>query len=331
MANTYVRHAGTWRPVGETVAPPAPSPPPPPPNPITVDHGSDLAATSFEVASQIGPRGELTQWDGGTTLSGTQVIENRVFGFVRIAAGADITMRNCRVISGLGTVSYAINHTAGGESRLTMEDCEIVTRTVDSFSPRCIAVWNPGNFRAVRTIFRGGIDNCYFNAPASGGVFSTGDPQVPMARIHLSECWFGDIQRVATSHSDGMQFDGGGFAVIDRCRIMGYSLPVGSDPLETRVTDPDTAPFASGPIIATQNSSNPSQLSNIVVKSSRIEGGNYTVDLNPGDGLPPNSMTVRDCEFGYRFNFGPLRLPPGSINVNNRWGNGPNAGQPLSG
>ena len=288
-----------------------------------ITHGEDLpqlsadAETFLEVAT-----GSLTEWTDSTTLSGTQVIENRSFTntLVHIAAGADITLRNCLLQGPLGQTSYTIRSVQGGESKLNLENCLLICRTTESTSPRALTYWGATSVRAYRCVFRGGIDNVYSNTDPSAGLHAAGDALVTNARTLFEECWFGDVQRVESSHSDGIQFDGGGYAVIRRCRIMGYSLPVGSDPLTTRVTSPSSADLSSGVLIATQNSGDPNQLTHIALRDSWFEGGNYTVDMDPPDGLPPQDMAASGCRWGIRHQFGPLRLPGGSTNVDNRWG-----------
>lgn len=288
-----------------------------------ITHGQDLPPLSADAEPFLQvATGTLTEWTGSTTLSGTQVIENRSFTdkLIHIAAGANITLRNCLLRGPLGQTSYTIRSVVGGESKLNMERCLLIARTTSSLSPRCLTYWGDTSVRAYRCVFRGGIDSVYSNTSPNAGQFAAGDPLVANARTLFEECWFGDIQRVASSHSDGIQFDGGGYAVIRRCRIMGYSIPVGSDPLTTRVTNPATAGLASGPIIATQNSASPNQLVRIALRDSWFEGGNYTVDMAPSDGLPPQLMAATGCKWGTRHQFGPLRLPSGSTHTDNRWG-----------
>lgn len=285
-------------------------------------HGADIPRTSLAAASVIGllstPR---TEWTSSTSFSGTQLVENRTFTnkLVTITSGADITFRNCRFIGPLGQSTYTIRATAGGGLRVVLEDCEVIARTTTSETPRCLTAWGDGSVQAVRTIFRGGIDNVYVNLSNAPGKIATGDSLVPYARSHFKECWFGDNQRVNTSHSDMVQIDGGGYAVFERCRAMAFNVPRGSDPLSTRV-DPDSGELCSNGIILSQNSANPSKISHVAVRDCFAEGAGFTFNMNPKDGLTVDKVSVTGCTFGLRHRFGPVNLPPGSVTAGNTWG-----------
>lgn len=311
--NTYVRYGGAWTAVGAITPLPEPEAPPPPPDGLFTS-GEEISK------SAIGWSGTLTEWPGGTTLSGTQLIENRVITgrLLTIAAGANITFRNCRIIGSLGASTYTIKAIAGGGMKVALDHCEVISRA-GTKSARCLATWGDGSIHARRTIFRGGIDSIYANGPNSPGLIPTGDPVVPMARILLEECWFGDVERVDDSHTDCLQFDGGGYAVIRRCRIMSYNIPRGSDTLTTSAGGTERA---SGGVIATQLSTAPNQISHVAMRDCWIEGGNWTVDLAPTDGLPVHTVAFTGNRFGTNHQFGPLRLPSALAepNTDNRWG-----------
>jgi len=296
-----------------------------------ISHGEQLPPLSFDAASVIGPSGTLTEWSASTTLSGTQTITDRSFTNkgITIQAGANITFENCRIIGNLGQTSYTIKVIAGGECQVTLLDCEVIARSTTSQTPRCLAMWGTGNVRAERTIFRGGIDNVFLNPDNTPGLFSTGDPLVPDARGWFVNCWFGDYQRVGNSHSDAAQIDGGGYVLFDACRMMGYTLDTGADPLTTWITDPLTDGLGAGVILATQNSGAPKRISNVAVRRCWAEGGNYTVDLSPPDGIPVTLTAVTDSKFGRRFRYAPLR--GGTANSNNVWGQSGPSGPDLTG
>jgi hypothetical protein len=296
-----------------------------------ISHGEQLPALSADVAAVIGPTGTLTPWTGSMTFSGTQTISDRSFsGVVDIAAGANITFSNCRFVGTLGSATYTIRClTDTGGARVTLLDCEVITRATTSKSPRCITVWGTNNARAERTIFRGGIDNIFHNPSNVPGLFATGDPVVPFASGWYVNCWFGDYQRVGTSHSDAFQCDGGGYLLIDACRIMAYNVPQGSDPLTTRVTDPFADELGGGGMLLTQDSGKPVQISNVAVRRSWLEGGNYTADLAPSDGLPVRDTSVTDCRFGRRTRYGALRT--NGENRRNTWGQSGQTGADLNG
>jgi hypothetical protein len=322
--NAYQRVGGLWVSAGPFTEPPPPPPPPPdeeepPPQPGSITHGTQIPSTSLAALDVIGPRGTLTAWTGSSTLSGTQVIENRSFtnALLTIASGANITLRNCRIVSPASSSTYTIRNTAGGGARLFLDSCEIVTRAATT-TPRCVYQSGDVSTRARRTIMRGGIDSIISTASGSPGAFATGNSLVPNARLFLEECWFGDIQRVGTSHSDPVQIDAGGFMVMRRCNLLSFNVPVGSDPLTAR-TNPATADLGGGGLIATQNSSNPVRVSHLVFENNRFEGGNYTVDVAPSDGFAVTDVSSTGNRFGLRHRFGPQRLPGGSVNRDNRW------------
>jgi hypothetical protein len=286
-----------------------------------IQHGSDIPRTSLAAAAVIGLLATgRTEWTSSTTFSGTRVVENRTFTnkVVTIAAGANITFRNCRFVGPRGQSTYTIRATAGRGLRLVLEHCEVVARTTTSETPRCLTAWGDGSVQAVRTIFRGGIDNVYLNLLNSPGKIFTGDPLVPYARSHFKECWFGDNQRVNASHSDMVQIDGGGFAVFERCRLMAFNVPRGSDPLSTRA-NPDNGELCSNGIILSQNSTNPKKISHVAVRNCYAEGAGFTLNMNPKDGLTVDKVAVTGSKFGLRHRFGPLNLPASRVTSGNTW------------
>lgn len=297
-----------------------------------ITHGEQIPALSADAAAVIGPTGTLTPWTGSMTFSGTQSISDRSFsGVAEIAPNADITFTNCRFVGELGANTYTIKclSDAGG-ARLTLLDCEVITRTTISKTPRCITIWGTNNVRAERTIFRGGVDNIFHNPSNSPGLFSTGDPVVPFARGWYVNCWFGDYQRVATSHSDAFQVDGGGYLLIDACRIMAYNVPEGSDPLTERITDPFTCELGGGGLLLTQDSKKPVQITAVAIRRSWLEGGNYTCDMAPDDGFPVQNTSATDNLFGRRSRYYPPLLINGE-NRRNRWGQSGPTGPELGG
>lgn len=280
----------------------------------TIAHGSQLAATSLQVGSQIGPSGTLTSLSGRTFTNG-EVISNRLIeGHGAIAAGATVTFNNCRFV-GSGANAYVLNCTAGGGLHAILNDCEMVQRSALS---KGLVMWGDGNVTMRRSIFRGGQDNVFFNPVGSAGIISTGDSLVPSARVLAEDCWYGDCERIADSHTDCFQIDGGGFALLRRVRIMAYNIPVGSDPLTTRVTNPATASLGGGGLITTQDSRRPSQINRVAIRDSYADGGNITVHMNPTDGLPILNTAATNNHFGLRFRFDPLQ--GGHTRFGNVWG-----------
>ena len=182
--NVYQRLSGAWVAAGPITTPPVDPPDPPdeeepPPQPGSITHGDQIPSTSLAALEVIGPRGTLTAWTGSTTLSGTQTIEGRLFSntILTVSAGANITLRNCRIIGPAGATTYTIRNTSGGGARLFLDSCEIVTRAA-SKTPRCLYQSADVSSRARRTIFRGGIDSIISTASGSPGAFATGDRAV---------------------------------------------------------------------------------------------------------------------------------------------------------
>ena len=273
-------------------------------------HGAEITKAG------IGPTGPLTA-SGSLSLKDGDVIENRdINGVISLAAGAHAVLRNCRIVGPLDAAksTYSAKLTAGGGLLLEMHDCEVVTRYAET---KGVVMWGDGNVAAYRTIFRGGTDNAYLNPHNTPGRIATGDADVPHARALFEDCWFGDLQRYSGSHSDCFQVDGGGYTLLRRCRIMSYNIPLGSDPL---TVEADGSELASGGLILTQNSTSPNQLSHVALVDSWAEGGNYTVDMNPTDGLVPHSMVARGNRFGLAHRYGPLRTPPDTTRTGNVWG-----------
>lgn len=105
-----------------------------------------------------------------------------------------------------------------------------------------------------------------------------------------------------------------GGVLLLRSKIESYALPEGADPLTATA---DGSLLASGGVILTQDSSNPSQISKVHLLNNWYDGGNYTVDASPSDGLPVTDVRVENGKWGLKHQFGALLSPQ---SVNNRWG-----------
>lgn len=263
----------------------------------------------------IGPQGVLTVVPSLSTSSDGQVFENLEVQD-NVTINHSVTLRNCRIIGptaaeGAGSATYTVKHTAGTGKALTLENCEIITRYGDT---KGLVLTGNGGAKITRTIFRGGEDNLY--ATIAGTNYFEG------YGLLVRECWFGDLQRTPGSHTDCIQIDGGvGGALIERCRIMSYSLTDGSsgsgDPYNQVA---DGTILGAGGIILTQNSVNPNLIDHVRIVDCWAEGGNYTIDTGPPDGLQPTDVLVSGTRFGIKQNFGPLHTGPGTTKINNTWG-----------
>lgn len=271
---------------------------------MTFTHGDQITKTN------IGPTGTLTPFTGTISAVDGQIIENlEITGSpaINVKAGAQVIIRNCRLI-GLSTTAaagYTLKATAAGGLYVQVEDCEIITRYAQTKS---IAMSGDGHISVKRTVLRGGTDDVFYSTPPnSPGVIATGDSRLPLARVLMEECWVGDQQFFTGAHNDGIQIDGGGYTCVRRCYISGFRMAAGADPLTTSATE-TTADLANSALITTQNSSNPSQISYVVLENSYVNGGNYTVYMTAPDGLPMNHMFMTGNKFGLVFRFGHLRF-----------------------
>lgn len=265
--------------------------------------------------ANIGPVGVLTTVPTLSTSSDGQIFENLEIQD-NVTINHSVTFRNCRIIGptaaqGAGSATYTVRHIAGTGKSLTLENCEIITRYERT---KGLVLTGNGGVRVTRTIFRGGADNFYSTIAGTNYFEGYG--------VVLRECWFGDIQRFPGSHSDCIQIDGGtGGALIERCRIMSYSITDGSssggDPYNQVA---DGTILGAGGVILTQNSSNPSLIDRVRLVDCWAEGGNYTIDTGPPDGLQPTNVLVSGTRFGVKHNFGPLHTGAGTTKINNTWG-----------
>ena len=223
-----------------------------------------------------------------------------------VSVGHNVTLRGCRIVGdpGAGSAGYTIKFTAPGVTA-TLLDCEVICRTPTT---KAVAVLNGCGLHMERTIVRGGEDGVF--------VRTTGT-HIEGYSVVLRDCWLGVGQRAPGTHSDIIQIEQTNAGVlIERCRIEGYSLPEGGDPL---TDDPDGSIYSSGGIILTQQSTQPTVIDRVEIVDTYIVGGNWTVDTGPTDGLLPTNVLVSGCRFGRGHNIGALRTGVGTTAVGNVW------------
>jgi hypothetical protein len=267
----------------------------------TITHGRQI------VRANIGPVGELTPSPAIRTTQPGQVFEGLdIVGALDVRH--DVTLVNCR-ITGLAdapSAGYTIKHQRNVGAMLTLRNCEVITRSPVT---RCLVSWGLGWIDAEDTLFAGGTDNVFLKpaSPAPGGGFAH----------RFTRCWFGDVQRVPSSHSDCIQIDGcGGGVLVDRCAITSYALPTGTDP----TTAEATADYrASGGIILTYPSSGIEPISRVYVLDSYLDGGNNTLDVRPPDGPLPTDVVISGNQFGLHHTYNPLLYRDGQYAVGNVW------------
>lgn len=304
---------------------PTPAPDPMAEVPATITHGSELPATSSAAEQVIGAQGNLDEYMGPvdiTAAMGKVVIENQTIyeRNLRVRAGADVTLRNVRLIGPPGSSTYTARMNEGGNARLLLEDTTVVCRsTVGSSEGRfCVAGWGDTSLALRRTIIRGGIDGVHFHGKGPA-IWPTGDPLIPMATFLMEECWLGDNERLPGSHSDLRQSAGTRPNRITnylerRNRFMGYSLSEGQDAL-TSSADPATSGMASCCWINSTGSPDQPAGAYIALRKNWFEGGNNIIE--GGDSIGPCELT--DNLFAPRANYRATSRVDSWLNVNNRW------------
>jgi hypothetical protein len=256
--------------------------------------------------SLIGPSGNLTPSGSLSSIKNGTVIENKeITGSVSIAAGAEVLIRNTRIIgvSNAPAGAYSLKATAGGGLSVTLDNCEIICQ---SGSAKSIVMTGDGNITARRTIIRGGQDNIYVNPYPSPGRITTEDLDVPHARVLIEESWLGDLVRVSGGHCDAFQVDGGGFVVIRRSKLLGFNVSLDSSVLTT-TADEILDNLSNSAFIKTSNAANPVASSDIAVRDSLFNGGNYTLNI----GNTPRAF-VTGNRLGLVHRFGPITFSDNS-------------------
>lgn len=243
-----------------------------------------------------------------------------------VQVGHDVTLRGCRIIGDFdaGGAGYTIKYVTAGVT-CTLIDCEVLCRSVET---KAIAVLDGCGLYMERTIVRGGDDNLFIRT--AGNHFEG-------YSVVVRDSWFGVALRSPGSHSDLIQVEQAPDGVlIERCRIEGYSLPEGADPL---TEEPDGTIYSSGGVILTQQSTAPTVIDRVHLLDSYIVGGNYTVDTGPTDGRLPTNVIVSGCRFGTGHNIGAFHTGIGTTASGNVWAeSGPTvccgtvtAGNPVGG
>lgn len=295
----------------------------PPPTPIIL-HGVDLPRKSDEAEKIIGAQGTLVEYTGDTVFTaafGPVVIENSLFTEknIRVRSGANVTLRNCKIIGPLDSTSYTVRINEGGNARLLLENCTVVCRSRNG-GQNAVTGWGETSLAMRRTVVRGGIDQVHFHGKGPA-IWATGDPLVPMATFLMDECWIGDNERLPGSHSDLFQAAGTRPNTITnyvfrRTSFMGYSIPQGADPLTTRANPDGVGGYASaGWINSTGSEETGSGGTYFAIRDNYFEGGNYAVD--GGTGAAPSAITGN--LFSPKLNFGATVRVGGWENFDNRW------------
>lgn len=316
-------HTGTITHVNNPPDPaPQPEPEPVPGEPATITNGSEIPPTSAQAETLIGAQGTLTPHTGATTFTaamGKVTIENALIeGNIRVRSGADVTLRNCRIIGPPGSTTYAVRINEGGNARLLLEDCTVVCRSVAGGATggaMCVVGWGDVSLALRRTVIRGGIDGIHFHGKGPA-IWATGDPNIPLATLLVEECWIGDNERLPGSHSDLFQMAGKApnyvtNFVFQRNRWMGYSLPEGADALTNRA-DPATSGMASAGFMNSTGGA-----SQIAIRANWYEGGNNIID--GGNVLDASTCWITDNLFAPKANFSAAVRVGNWNNHNNRW------------
>lgn len=270
--------------------------------------------------ANIGPQGPLTASGSIVAVNG-QIIQNlEISGTVKIPVGASVRIYNTRIIGppSAASAEYTVKATASGGCFVDIQDSEIITQ---GSATKCIAGTSDISVSMKRTILRGGTDNAFFNVLNSPGIIATGDPRVPLARLLIEDCWLGDCQHPPGAHADCLQIDGGGYAVIRRCNMENFLVPLTDSVLTTEAVISQST-CGNSALICSQNSSNPVKIDHTVLESCLVNGGNYTVYLVAPDGLPFDHQYCTNNKFGLYHNFSMLRfddVDPTSHRSGNTW------------
>ena len=316
----YHRGSGLFTPVngGPDRVIQRPEDPPPHTGPIT--HGSQLPATSDLAEQVIGPKGTLNNYDGPTDLYGKVLIENALIyeKNLRVRAGADVHIKNSKVIGAYGSANYTIRLNDGGGARLLIEDSTVVCRANNGGSYP-ISGWGDTSLAIKRSVIRGGLDGVHYHGTGAP-VWATGDPFIPWATFLMEDCWLGDNERLPGSHSDLRQSAGTRPNYIRdylerRNRFMAYSIPMYSDTLTTRA-NPEVSGYGSCCWInSTDGKGTIGGGSYFGLRDNWFEGGNYMIDCG-ADGSP---AVMTGNLFAPRANFGAVTGGGSWDKRNNRW------------
>lgn len=263
----------------------------------------------------VGAQGPLTDVVGefiptnGTTYTNMHFTQ----GF-RLNGRVGVTLINCRITGGvppIGNAGYTVKGNSPGGS-LDMLRCTVITLANNT---KGVVFNDTSTVRMVQCLILGGADCVSINPHATANLFE--DNRAAIVR----ECFIGDLMDPdADPHSDAYQTDGGeGAVLIERNRIEAFNIPPGTNPL-TATANPVTSEGGNAAIILTQDSSDPVQIGHVDVIDNYVDGGNYTVYLDPGDeGFHPLGGAVTGNRFGPRGNFGPLIAGPNDTVSGNVW------------
>ena len=283
-----------------------PLPPPDPDPPGTFTHGSQIRRWNVGRPDGFYPQDTRTviaapTVQGGTTFGPNdsgRVIENvRFTSNVVIGSGCDnIRFRYCEFDPPASESSgqYTIR-LASGAGRVYMDDSNVIGKNARGKS---IYLQGTGGIWFRHCLLMGSEDVIHAGPGAAGTPMPWPDyvcEDFTGARIIAEDCWLGDGSRHTAGHVDVFQWDeNGGDAVFVRCRMESYSITWPDLP-RTHTGTPWVP--GNGSVLLTYNQGN-GQLGRFGMYDCSFDGGNYTLNLNPGDGPTPLIAAVRRCTFG---------------------------------
>lgn len=264
--------------------------------------------------SLVGAQGPLVDVFGEFIPVASTTYTNRRFnGGFRLNGRLGVSLINCEIIGSpppIGNAGYTVKGNAPGGS-LDMTRCTVITLANNT---KGVVFNDTSTVRMTQCLILGGVDAVSINPFATTNFFE-GRAAV------LRECFIGDLMDPdGDPHSDAFQTDGGtGGILIERCRIEAFNIPPGTDPLDGPA-NPATADGGNAAIITTQNSADPEQIGVVDIIDNYVDGGNYTVYLDPGDeGPAPFGGQVTGNRFGLRANFGAFIAGPNDTISGNVW------------
>lgn len=271
------------------------TPDPPPPGGFT--HGIQVTATN------VGPTtSSLTNVGDVTTTSNGQVIQN--IRCTSLTIRHNVTVKNVEILppyteSGAG---YSIKHNTHAV-HARFENCRVWCRDATS---KGVAINSGGGTSDwFQCVFHGGEDNIYMKG--------TGISALTGYAHRFVECWFGDLQRFGSSHSDCVQIDGGPYGCsVVRCKILSFNVPVGTDPYVSAPATISAEFRGGGGFIATYPGSGFVAIGNTLIQDCYMDGGNITCDLDPPETAGPTPSKVIGNKFGRLSQFDTIVLSPGT-------------------
>lgn len=276
MANTRVRLASVWRPVG-AILEPEPPPPPPPPPPPDGDVINALADPSFwgwpdETNTGVPAGTTLTPAGSITVSTSLTVIQDQdIAGGVTINGASGVVIRRCR-IHRQATPGFGCVRLQNG-AQVTIEDCEIFYEP--PFDAADAAIGGSG----AATIRR-----CNIHHVTEGPRMSSG--------WTVEDSYLHHMQRLTGGggHHDLLQTTAGTGLVVHHNTLLSYNADIDD-------------PFNACGIFKADNG----PVTNVQFTNNLLNGGNFSVYFNTAN-FQTSNVTATGNRWGRAFRFGPASI-----------------------